>query len=73
MELVAPNMFSLPPNAKALGNARWHYTPLWFPNGNYTVQARLFDLWTPAGMLDLYTNDTVTIRDSAYDDWYVGQ
>ena len=49
-----------------------HFTPLWYPDGNYTVSIRQSDLWTPAGMLMRQSNtNTVTIKGSAYDDWYI--
>ena len=49
-----------------------HFTPLWYPDGRYTVSVRQSDLWTPAGMLQRQTNtNTITIRGSAYDDWYI--
>lgn len=51
-----------------------HFTPLWYPDGGYTVKAVKRDCWTPSGMLtaSVVTN-TITIKDSAYDDWFVGQ
>ena len=49
-----------------------HFTPLWYPDGSYTISVRQSDLWTPAGMLQRQTNtNTITIRGSAYDDWYI--
>lgn len=50
-----------------------HFTPLWFPNGNYTVSILASDCWTPAGMLTVKSvSNTITIDGSAYDDFYVG-
>lgn len=53
---------------------RIHFTPLWYPDGGYIVKVTKRDCWTPAGMLtaSVVTN-TITIKDSAYDDWFVGQ
>ncbi len=49
-----------------------HFTPLWYPDGSYTVSIRQSDLWTPAGMLMRQSNtNTITIKGSAYDDWYI--
>ncbi len=50
-----------------------HFTPLWYPDGSYTVKVVKQDCWTPSGMLtaSVVTN-TITIKDSAYDDWFVG-
>ena len=51
-----------------------HFTPLWYPDGNYTVRVKLCDLWTPAGMIYTeYNTNYIKIKDSAYDDWYVGR
>lgn len=51
-----------------------HFTPLWYPNGNYTVSITQSDMWTPAGMIKRTSNtNTIKITDSAYDDWYVGR
>lgn len=48
-----------------------HYTPLWYPDTDYTVAAAVFDAWTPGGMLYATVEDTVKIRGTAYDDWYI--
>ena len=51
-----------------------HFTPLWYPDGNYTVKVIKSDCWTPAGMIisESATN-TIQINGSAYDDWYVAR
>lgn len=48
-----------------------HYTPLWYPDNDYTVAAAVFDAWTPGGMLYATVEDTVKIRGTMYDDWYI--
>ena len=51
---------------------RTHFTPVWYPDGSYTVSVRQSDLWTPAGMIQKQSNtNTVVISGSAYDDWYI--
>ncbi len=51
-----------------------HFTPLWYPDGNYIVRVELSDVWTPAGMIKKeYKSNKIKIKDSAYDDWYVGR
>jgi hypothetical protein len=53
---------------------RLHFTPLWYPNGEYTVSVTASEVWTPVGMLTTVRNSNVIhIVDSAYDDWYVGE
>lgn len=50
---------------------RTHFTPVWFPDGNYTVCARVMDAWTPAGMLRIHLNDTLIIHGNLFSDWHV--
>ncbi len=50
-----------------------HFTPLWFPDGNYTIRVIHSDCWTPAGMLTVSSvTKPIIISGSAYDDYYVG-
>ncbi len=50
-----------------------HFTPLWFPDGNYTIRVIHSDCWTPAGMLIVSSvTKPIVISGSAYDDYYVG-
>lgn len=50
-----------------------HFTPLWYPNGNYTVKIIQSDCWTPAGMIQqMIVPDSIIIDGNAYDDWYAG-
>ena len=52
---------------------RIHFTPLWYPDGNYTAAVLQSDCWTPAGMISRMCNtNTITISGSAYDDWFIG-
>ena len=51
-----------------------HFTPLWYPDGNYTVKIVQSDCWTPAGMISLgVVPSSITISGNAYDDWYAGR
>lgn len=50
---------------------RTHFTPVWFPDGNYTVYAQVMDAWTPAGMLQIHLNDTLTVHGNLFSDWHV--
>ena len=61
-------------NGYADNSERLHFTPLWYPNGNYIVSATATEVWTPVGMISTRRNsNTIIIVDSAYDDWYVGE
>lgn len=49
-----------------------HFTPLWFPDGNYTVKTYIYDCWTPAGMLATSsTLEPIIIEGNMYDDWII--
>lgn len=48
-----------------------HFTPIWMPDGSYTVNTWLIDGWTPEGMLSANLTDSLTIRGSLWDDWHV--
>ncbi len=51
---------------------RIHYTPLWYPDGNYTVKTFLYDCWTPAGMISLQdTLSPIVIGSNIYNDWFI--
>ena len=68
---LSGNSWNFPANG-SYGNV--HFTPIWYPNGDYTVSVTLSDLWTPAGMITKTVNtNTIRIIDSAYDDWHVGR
>lgn len=60
-------------NSYSTYNQRAHFTPVWYPNGTYTVYTWLLDAWTPAGMLSMNLTDYVTIQGSLFDDWYTNR
>lgn len=53
---------------------RLHFTPLWYPNGSYTVGVYAYDCWTPAGMIKMTdVANSLTINGSLYDDYFIGR
>lgn len=50
---------------------RTHFTPIWMPDGSYTVNTWLIDAWTPDGMLSMNLNDTLTIKGNLWQDWHI--
>ena len=64
--------FELKPNNYSAYSRRVHFTPLWYPDGRYIPQARVIDVWTPAGMLTCSLENYVNINDSVYDDYHIG-
>ncbi len=52
-------------------NHRVHFTPLWFPDGDYRVLSNLQDIWTPCGEMRIQATDKIEIQGNMYDDYYV--
>jgi hypothetical protein len=50
---------------------RTHFTPIWMPDGSYTVNTWVLDSWTPVGMLSMNLMDALTIKGSLWDDWHI--
>lgn len=61
------------PNRYSTFNRRTHFTPIWMPDGDYTVYTWLIDCWTPKGMLALNLSDQVYIEGSLWDDWHISK
>ncbi len=51
--------------------SRVHFTPVWYPDGEYKLVVFLYEYWTPAGMLWDYAEYTVHMKGTVYDDWYI--
>ena len=58
-------------NGYSTYNRRTHFTPLWYPDGSYTVYTRLLDCWTPAGMLSMNLTDSLMIDGNLWSDWHI--
>ncbi len=63
--------FEFAANRYSTYNRRVHFSPVWFPNGQYRVNTHIYDVWTPAGMLSANISDYVSISGSLYDDWHI--
>ena len=63
--------FQFAENIYSTYKQRVHFSPVWFPDGSYTVNTHVMDIWTPAGMLCANLTDSVTISGSLYDDWHI--
>lgn len=64
--------FEFKKNEYSTYHRRTHFTPIWYPDGSYTVYTWLIDSWTPAGMLSMNLTDSLTIRGNLWQDWHVG-
>lgn len=63
--------FELKKNQYSTYNNRTHFTPIWMPDGAYTVTTWVIDAWTPVGMLSLNLTDSLTIKGNLWDDWHI--
>jgi hypothetical protein len=54
-------------NPFSAAGSRLHYTPLWFPDGQYTALAQVFYAWSPVGQMFDYETSSVTIDGDMYD------
>ncbi len=60
------------PNLYSHWYNRVHFTPVWYPDGEYRVKCEISSIWTPVGELKLTLSDYVMINGTVFDDWYVG-
>ena len=71
LESTSANVLEFRKNKYSTYNNRTHFTPVWYPDGNYKVYTWAIDCWTPAGMLSANLTDSVTIHGNVYDDWHI--
>ena len=71
LEKVDARRWSFKQNPFSYYSNRIHYTPIWFPDGDYTVPVCVFDAWTPGGQLYATTTDALNIFGDVLDDWYI--
>ncbi len=63
--------FQFAANKYSTYGRRVHFSPVWYPDGQYRVNTHIYDVWTPAGMLSASVADYVNISGSLYDDWHI--
>jgi hypothetical protein len=63
--------FEFRPNPYSTYNRRTHFTPIWYPDGSYTLYTWLMDSWTPVGMLSVNLTDNLTISGNLWSDWHI--
>ena len=71
LESTSDNVLEFRKNKYSTYNNRTHFTPVWYPDGNYKVYTWAMDCWTPAGMLSVNLTDSLTIKGNVFDDWHV--
>ena len=65
--------FTFDMDTDSISGGKMHKTPIWYPDGEYTVKYAVYDLWTPAGMLTGNTYALIHINGSMYDDYYTNR
>lgn len=70
LDPMGTGRFEFQKNPYSTYQNRTHFTPVWMPDGTYTVNTWLMDAWTPAGMLAANLTDSLTIRGNLYQDWH---
>ena len=72
LERMGPGRFEFQKNNYSTYKNRTHFSPIWMPDGAYTVNTWLMDGWTPDGMLSANLTDSLTIRGNLWQDWHIG-
>ena len=69
--------FTLPKNNysytgyKGTSDGRFHFLPIWYPDGIYDIYAEVTDCWTPAGELKTNLMGEINCRGALWDDWHI--
>ena len=71
LERTSNGVLEFRKNKYSTYNNRTHFTPIWYPDGNYKVYTWVMDCWTPAGMLSMNLTDSLTIKGNVFDDWHI--
>jgi hypothetical protein len=71
LDRMGSGRFEFQKNPYSTYKGRTHFTPIWMPDGAYTVNTWLIDAWTPAGMLSANLTDSLTIRGNLWQDWHI--
>lgn len=72
LERMGNGRFEFQKNKYSTYRNRTHFSPIWMPDGSYTVNTWLIDAWTPEGMLSANLTDSLTIRGNLWQDWHAG-
>ena len=71
LERMGSGRFEFQINHYSTYKNRTHFSPIWMPDGAYTVNTWLIDGWTPDGMLSANLTDSLTIRGNLWQDWHI--
>jgi hypothetical protein len=71
LDRMGSGRFEFQKNPYSTYKNRTHFSPVWMPDGSYTVNTWLIDAWTPEGMLSANLTDSLAIRGNLWQDWHV--
>lgn len=71
LERMGSGRFEFHKNKYSTYKNRTHFSPIWMPDGPYTVNTWLIDAWTPEGMMSSNLIDSLTIKGNLWQDWHV--
>lgn len=63
--------FKFKENKYSTYKSRAHFTPVWFPDGVYKTYTKVYDAWTPAGMLSVNKTAELNIKGNLFEDWHI--
>lgn len=63
--------FQFKENRYSTYKSRSHFTPVWFPDGDYKTYTMVYDAWTPAGMLRVNKTASLNIVGNLFEDWHI--
>lgn len=56
---------------KGTSDGRFHFLPIWYPDGIYDVYAEINDCWTPAGEIRSNLTGEINCKGALWDDWHI--
>lgn len=71
LERMGSGQFEFQKNSYSAYKNRTHFSPIWMPDGAYTINTWLIDGWTPDGMLSANLTDSLTIQGNLWQDWHI--
>ena len=63
--------FQFKENRYSTYKSRSHFTPVWFPDGDYKTYTMVYDAWTPAGMLRVNKTASLNLVGNLFEDWHI--
>lgn len=63
--------FKFKENRYSTYKSRAHFTPIWYPDGTYISYTKIYDAWTPAGMLQVNNGALLEISGNLFEDWHI--